>query len=230
MEWIVKISGDGFDLKELANALPSGDFSITQDGDDFVLKSPLLEQIGDPEVARDKAKEILESINGIARLKLGSQEPVKIAHLQRTGDDGKSKFFVHLSGNMPAPRGTLGIPQPLFGPVELAQNDQNVAKVLRLIGIQGSTWVNLYRILEIISEDVGAEPKIKENGWATRASLRRFKSSSNHPHASGDEARHGASKESPPPKPMSLSEANSPINSVVSKWLSWKEDNQRPSR
>ena len=88
MEWTVKISGEGFILREWANAIPSAEFSISLDGDEFVLKSPFIDAINDPNAARDKAEEILHSVNGVSRLKLGSQEPVKIVHLKSIADDG----------------------------------------------------------------------------------------------------------------------------------------------
>ncbi len=60
------------------------------------------------------------------------------------------KYFVNLYGNQPASHGSLGIPQSLWPPVEIAQHDPAVAKALRLLGTQGFARVNLYRILEII--------------------------------------------------------------------------------
>ena len=84
MEWVVKISGENFDLQEWANANPSADFSITLERGEFLLRSRFLGIIDDPNSARDKAEEILQSVNGISRLRLGSQEPFKIVHLQKS--------------------------------------------------------------------------------------------------------------------------------------------------
>ena len=84
----MKISGEGFVLQEWANALASAEFSITLEGDEYILRSPHLEASNDPKAARDKAEEILHSVNGVSRLNLGSQEPLKIVHLKRIADDG----------------------------------------------------------------------------------------------------------------------------------------------
>lgn len=75
-------------MREWANALPSTEFSIALEGDEFLLRSPLLDAINNPSVARDKAEEILQSVNGVSRLKLGAQEPLKIVHLKRIADAG----------------------------------------------------------------------------------------------------------------------------------------------
>ncbi len=139
------------------------------------------------------------------------------------------KYFVNLYGNQPASHGSLGIPQSLWPPVEIAQRDPAVADALRLLGTQGSAPVNLYRIFEIIRKDLGSEKRIIENGWASRKDLTRFKRSVNHPGAIGDDARHGVSSNSPPPDPMPPLEAESFLKSIFSNWLSHKEKNRQPS-
>ena len=145
---------------------------------------------------------------------------------------GYSEFFVHLHGNQPASRGTLGIPQSLWPPVELAHQDPNVATVLRLIGTQGFTWVNLTNVLDIIQDDLGGTlakgaREIVQRGWATRRSLSRFRQSANDSRVAGDEARHSVAKGPPPANPMSLPEAQSLIKSIAQSWLLWKESNLR---
>ena len=143
---------------------------------------------------------------------------------------GNSEFFVQLYGNQPASHGSLGIPQSLWPPVEIAQRNPNVATALRLLGTQGFARVNLYRILEIICEDVDGIENIQKKGWASGNQLTRFIRTIDHAETSRDEARHGHSKEQPVPNPMSSSELASLLKSILSDWLSWKEDNQQPSR
>ena len=140
------------------------------------------------------------------------------------------KYFVNLYGNQPASHGSLGIPQSLWPPVEIAQRDPAVADALRLLGTQGFARVNLYRILEIVCEDVEGIENIQREGWASGNELTRFKRTIDHSETSGDEARHGYSKGQPPPNPMSSSELGSFLNSIFSNWLTSKEDKQRPSR
>ena len=88
MQWVAKIAGEEYTLREWVMALPSAQFSITLEDGEFLLRSPLLDAINDPNLARDKAEEILHSVNGVSRLKLSSQEPLKIVHLRRIADDG----------------------------------------------------------------------------------------------------------------------------------------------
>ena len=80
----MKISGEEFDLREWANALLSADFGISLERGEFVLRSRFLDGIEDPKVAREQAGQILQSVNGVSRLRLGSQEPFKIVHLQKS--------------------------------------------------------------------------------------------------------------------------------------------------
>lgn len=50
----------------------------------------------------------------------------------------------------------------------VARSNPRAAKALRLFGTGGESWVDLYRILEVITDDVGADTSLVERGWATR--------------------------------------------------------------
>ncbi|OQX10169.1 MAG: hypothetical protein BWK80_46020, partial [Desulfobacteraceae bacterium IS3] len=112
---------------------------------------------------------------------------------------------------------------PINDWIRIANSDDNVATVLRLIGSKGSDWVNLYRIFEVIQKDVGRTDKIVSNGWATETSLKRFKHTANSPTSIGDEARHGKEPTSPPAKPMGIHEAKSFIENIIHNWFNSKK-------
>ena len=86
------------------------------------------------------------------------------------------------------------------------------------------SWVNLYRIYEMIEDDM--KGKIVQNEWATRSLLERLSRTANHPDSIGDEARHGRQKQDPPKNPMPLSEAKALIETIMHNWLQWKSEQQ----
>ena len=94
-----------------------------------------------------------------------------------------------------------------------------MAKAFRLIGNGANDWVSLYRLFEVIASDIGGIDEIDSNGWATKASLKRFKHTANSPAAAGDLARHGAESTAPPASPMDLSEAKALVTYIFHEWL-----------
>jgi hypothetical protein len=96
--------------------------------------------------------------------------------------------------------------------VAIAGTNERVEKALRLFGTRELDWVNLYRIYEVIGESA-------VECWTTKKERVRFRQSANHPIVSGDDARHGISKATPPVEPMELPEAQGLIMRVFTNWI-----------
>lgn len=105
--------------------------------------------------------------------------------------------------------------------LSLAKKDEKVKKVIHFLTSYEHNFINLYKIYEIIQDEVGRK---KIEGWMTKEKVSDFKRTANHPDAIGYEARHGIpkNKEKPPENPMSLSDAENLIIDVIKKWLDWK--------
>jgi hypothetical protein len=111
---------------------------------------------------------------------------------------------------------------PVAGWIDAGLRDVNVAKVLRLLSSGQPSWVELYRILEVVEQDIRGLKYIAQQGWATDIALRRFKHTANSPTTAGDDARHGKESTRPPTNPMMLSEANALIATILHNWLRTK--------
>ena len=108
--------------------------------------------------------------------------------------------------------------------MQLAKTDTSVAKVMRLIAAPDhKSWVGMYRIHEVIEEDVGGEYKLQSRDWGSTKDLKRFKHSANSVSVGGDSARHGKEVEQPPNNPMPIDEAYAYLNYVLQSWLSSKD-------
>ena len=180
--------------------------------------------------------EIIEWLNGASKLTLNSRKPISISSIEKVHDDGKKEIFVSVTDTINI-RDSFSISitdkdektteihmaDPISDWIAIANNDNNAAKVLRLVGAKQLDWVGLYRIFEVIENDVGKIDHIVDNGWATKASIKRFKHTANSPASIGDDARHGKEATSPPPKPMSLSEGKSLVENIIHNWLNSKK-------
>lgn len=237
MEWLVEMQGDKSDLQDLGKSLSSPELCITKDGDNFVLKSTRFERFTNVDDVRSMACELLSLINGAAKLALDMRERLTIRAIVRVKDDDTRSTFICLSNDITV-RGSIGVSivsptgvveeihqaDPIPDWVRIGQQDEKVFKVLQLLGSMSDDWVNLYRMLEIVQEDVGGIKKIQDEGWATKRAVRLFKHTSQSPDAIGDKARHGVQEGEPPTVPMPLSEARSLIKTIIHNWLRLKRE------
>jgi hypothetical protein len=109
-------------------------------------------------------------------------------------------------------------PQPTF--IELAARLANkyefVADALRFF--LEPTWFNLYKVYELISDDVGGSKAIAAQFGITEAQQNRFTGSANNRGASGDAARH-ALKQKPMKNPMPLKDGQALMRRLLDQWI-----------
>jgi len=109
---------------------------------------------------------------------------------------------------------------PRFGPkyLALASQHPDAAEALALIGKTELNWVELWKVYEIIRDNI-KPAKIDNKGWATKQEHGRFTGSANHPGASGADARHARLSGGPPSRTMSLQQARHFIGDLVVCWI-----------
>lgn len=236
MQWLICLSGDNFVLEELSKSINSDFLGIEKhtiptsennDGIEFRLKSKRFDSITDHQSIEKEAKEIIEWLNGASKVVLDLRKTISISSIGKVDDDGnkiallsieiESGFRILVKSNE-----DKNIADPISDWMAIASQDEQVAKALRLIGMKPLDWVGLYRIFEIIEDDVDGN-KILNNDWKT--SIKRFKHTANSVSAAGDDARHGKESSLPPAKPMALAEAQSLIKNIIHNWLNAKKTN-----
>lgn len=103
---------------------------------------------------------------------------------------------------------------------ELAESDEDVALVLRLLTVpDGEAWTGLYRISEVIEEAEGGWRKLVDKGWTSKTQRNRFRRTSNSLAVAGDGARHGKEEQEPPPNPMTLEEGRAYLLMLIQAWF-----------
>lgn len=236
MKWEVEIVGDKFDLKELSKTLVDDELRIREENGRYLLESTRFENLNNPEEVSSLAVGILEILTGSTRLSIGGRTPIHVANTAKIGSDGVRYAYLRVTdfinardtitnieitkedGTKKLIHSTHSVP----GWIKLGLTNQNVAKALRLYGSDEHNWVSLYRIYEVIEEDVGGLDKIINNGWATKSSIKRFKHTANSPSTVGDDSRHGKESSTPPSNPMDIGEARALVEFMLHNWLKSK--------
>lgn len=232
-EWRVKLQGEIDDLRDLSQLLTGAELNIVENDDAFYLNSAAFEPITEASDMRVQVQRHLDSINGAAKLQFGSFAPVGIGGIARVDEHGKVTHYLFAEGVLFS-RGRMGVanltvttasgevlpPPPTFIEAATAAANQHevVADALRFF--LDSNWVNLFKVYELIEEDLGGSKAIVTRFQGiTSAQIDRFTGSANNRNASGDGARHGHKKWPSPKKPMSLQEAESFIRGLLDQWI-----------
>jgi hypothetical protein len=236
-DWRIRLIGHGFDLEDLSTQEGSSDWIIFKEEGDYFLKSSLFDDLKDAEEVRKVATDILDKLNGLAKLRFTNFQPLKIDAVSYIDDSGKKHQFVLIHSATLTMRSRLSATatvvksddtidasdkrQPSI--VELgysiAKKDANVAEALRIFGSLETNWFNLYKVFEIIRDDVGGHDQLIRTGWTSKKKIRRFTGTAQSSEILGDEARHVRYKGGPPSDPMSLSEAKSFVKAMLEQWI-----------
>lgn len=236
MNWQVQVIGEAADLDMLSASISGAGVSIVKRDKEYVLEAEAFAELESAQAVTQEAEKILTALSGSARLVLGSHTSLSAGAVYRVKEDGSRDIFVSLK---PATMRIRAMPltatvtranstkevrhpaDPIAKWLPLATTDEAVAKVLRLRNSDELGWVDLYRVYEVIEDNIGSST-IVANGWATKRSIERFTRTANSVTAAGDKARHGRERSQPPRNPVRLSEARELVDQILKGWLEYK--------
>lgn len=235
-EWKVELKGENFDLSELLEGFNSTECAVSKKDSKYYLKSDIFQELSDARQVLESAKEMVSRINGISRLEFQNWKNVCVSGVSYLKDDGTENVFlspdpivccarVRVSDQLTIIRNAKVISEEPSIPrpqrlIELCSKDHVASKALRLYGLDDQSWVNLYRIFEIIEDDIGSN--MVERGWVSSKKATKFTRTANSPSVIGDDARHGSEKYTPPSKPMTLQDGKEFISGLLNNWLNYK--------
>jgi hypothetical protein len=228
--------GHQFDLEELSEHFTSDNLNVKRDEDGYYyLRSSDFGQMSDSSAVEERGRELVEYINGAAKLLIGSgYRSVEFDTAARIEDDGKRYHTVGMSLTISGRSrvtakptviradGTVDAaphpPDNAEALVNLARRDKRVADALRFY--EGGDWINLYKAWEVVCDAVGNEHTLLKKGWVAKKTKDRFTHTAQSRVVLGDEARHASTKKYPAPKnPMTLEEARAFMKSVIQAWV-----------
>lgn len=234
--WEVVVDGTDADLTLLVNLVERSDIQFSRQGDQVILRANSFERFSEAVEVKAEAERILTSLSGSVSLRLSMMLRLRAGTICRIGPGYRreSHAFANVAiarTRVMPPRVTVtredGL-EDVMSPqsevdriLDVALRDPIVERVLRLRSNPRRDWSDLYRIYEIVEHDVGKRTIIR-NGWASDNELTRFARSASSVTVAGDTARHGVERQDPPPRPLTLAEANSLIDRILEKWLSTK--------
>lgn len=235
-KWLVLLEGKESHLESLTDLLRSPEWSVLKEEGSYYLSYSRFDLLTDEVQMCACATELLNLINGAAMFYFEDFKPFTLDVLVRVDEDGKRHRECLLSATWTIEGFGFDIewdesedfyqhPSDLEAWITIAEQDEKVKKVFRIWTKCEHDWVNLYKVYEVIQDDVGR--RIIEDGWATKKKTECFSRTAQSPGAIGDDARHGVEKSEPPKNPMSLLEAQRLIIVIVRKWLEWKSKEQK---
>ncbi len=229
--WELEVTSTATRPAKFIEILEGAGAHVREGTDSLFLTHPYIRSEDAHEVALQRARKLIQSLNFLIRRLHGAQARIVLKDLVGFSPDGGRYLFAsahegivfscEVDIEVRNAKGEL-IPPPELPTDrwrELLLEDKNVSTVCELLSRSPLGWNDLYRSLEIIAEDVGGNHKIVELGWATKESLRRFKHTANSPATLGLDARHGVDQGEPPLAPMIHSEAVALMDTIVYQWM-----------
>jgi len=232
--WLVRLEGHHFDLEMLNAKVQAEDLRIEKRGDRYYLESEAFRNLKKSADVRSAAAEVLELLNGAARVFRGRYEPVRLSGEILEITDGQERTNIviepeslvsrmRIGGTAVVAEGkassSAGTPSTeVTDLVKTALNDRTVADVLHFMSLE-QTWINLSKVWELVKEDMGYRNAVKRFG---DPQIKRFTGTAQSRKIVGDAARHAGLKKYPGPgkrTPMTLREARRFITDVVQQWL-----------
>lgn len=229
--WLVRLKGEKFDLEDFPSLLRSPELTVIEENGSYYLKSSDFDSLSLADEVRECAIAIIEMLNDAVKFQIHNFCGVSEDGVTLIEEDGSRRHYAYLKGSITArsktssnitvttSNGTQQIasrPSNVESWLNLSKSDKAVADALHFF--RENTWISLYKVYEIIRDDVGNKDVILRNGWVTKKGLKRFTQTAQSRAALGDAARH-ASNKPPPAQPMPFHEAESLIRGVLLSWF-----------
>ncbi|MBE0415062.1 MAG: hypothetical protein IBX36_00770 [Dehalococcoidia bacterium] len=234
-KWLVRLKGEKFDLEDLPRLLHSPELAVSEENGFYYLQSSEFESLTSSDEVRKRGIDLIDKLNGAAKLYRGNFQDVSEDGITHVEDDGRCHRYVYLEGTVTG-RGKLRANATVISPDGTEKKVDQPTNLETWIGIANKykpvadalhffrqhSWVNLYKVYEIIRDDVGGENAIIAQHRVSKGKLKRFKQTAQSRAALGDYARHASKKYKPPAQLMSLSEAKSMIKDILINWMQTK--------
>jgi hypothetical protein len=228
---LIQLVGDQLDIEILQSQLRTIDWKIIKETDGYYLTSEFLCLSENVSEIVSKGKQIIDLLNGALSLHHRNHKRINtdsIVQIDEKGNRSVSVIIdkiieVRLRVNPVVIRNGVIIeeenPSQIEDWIAIAQKHESVRDVLHFFA--EITWWNLYKIYEIINDDIGGKNRIYKLG--SKSKIRLFTQAAQSRELLGDHARHASKKKYPAPKTsMTIEEAYNLIKSLFENWIKLK--------
>jgi hypothetical protein len=231
IKWQVLLKGESWDLEDLYKNQQSHSWKIIKDDKKYFLESTKFQESDDADEIRNKSRDLLELINGSAKLRISGFRPVNIDGNQfaKIDENGKRNPIVDIEAEIKTREKNeiLEFGTNQIGATKKDENDlieqtfnlagknKNVEEALRFFSSKNTSWVELYKIHEIIEADPVGRIILKNY----KKDSKRFTGTAQYSELIGREARHARRPSDPPKNSMTKNEADSFISILLIKWI-----------
>lgn len=225
-EWLIGLKGKKSDLEALPLYFSLPECRVTEEPGGHCMSSCDFTHLRDASDVLAAGEKLVAAIRALTEVYRGFRPEIEAGGVVRVEPDGRKTQFIIGKRGIPSEQrfGAHGIvsggghpsnprPDPLASKLLLRRTHPRVEKALTMFGSQPRTWENLYKVFEIVEEEIGGVMTL--NGWVTRRDVERFTQTANH-------YRHGKEKYRLPKHPMPLSEADALTTRLLKQWLESK--------
>lgn len=230
MTWSAQLAGHEFDLATFEERYSTGDPKVSRlDDGHLLVQSPALDGATDAPAALQIAADHVRRLNGAARLERPNHHDVTLTGQIRQGERMHAVVLTDtlaIRTHIHTPAVTGGRTTPTTAdptPIDRAAKHPEVGEVLDLLGHpDGPTLSNLYKIFEVIRDDVGGEKGLVSSGLSDKPTMSAFTATANRADISGDDARHVRGPKDPPKRSMTQEEAREFVRGLCDRWMKTK--------
>jgi len=225
--WQVGLKGKESHLRRISNQWTSTENSISKVNEVWYLKSMQFDKLTSATDVQNSATSILDKLNDVFFF-LHNLGPIKIDNIVKVDNNGTLHNYLLLNSDISlgnykitlSPSVSLHTETPkILNPVSTLYNiaiaNKPVSDALHFY--RKNNWVNLFKVYEIIKDDIGDIKKKNYDGISNKE-ISRFTGTAQSRSALGDDARHAA-KRYFMKNPMELDEAKKLIKNIIDKWL-----------
>lgn len=224
-----ELKGELEDIQLLTKFLVTGNWKIIERGNKYYLLTKISDEVLENELIRDKGLTFLEALNGAAKMIYFDFENVTINSFYIQKEEIEDHVILI---DLQIKSRSKKIPEPTLSNFEgndsalpaqtvieyytwKSGNIKQVREVLHFFN--EVTWINLYKVFEIIRDDVGGQKNIEklyDKKW-----IKIFTQAAQSRDLLGDDARHAAKKYKVPEIELSIYDAHKIIRGIFHNWI-----------
>lgn len=227
VKWLVELIGESIDLQCAYTVFHNNEPEVINEDGKYFLRTKEFDGLLNAENVRNRAKEIIKFLSDTIYLQYRDSRPIKGGQIISIDENGKRSFYLFAEGEIQL-RGVVSnlLNSNTTPPIQenqavhfyrIASDNVVVADVLAFFS--RGDWINLYKVFELIRDEVGGKEHLITKKWVNKKDLTRFTMTAQSRKSIGDQARHASENFPPHPNPMSLHEARVVIGNLVDSWI-----------